>query len=109
MLATHPFTGSKHWVVLPALPHTHSGVIGLVWPGPGSQMPPFSPLAQVYCAKGGFAEQYVCTTVPPVWVQSSAAAAASGGPASGGAVQGSARHDHAPPEQVHCSPQPVGG
>jgi hypothetical protein len=87
MLATHPFEGSKHWAVLPGLPHRHSGVVGLVSPGPGSQMAPFSPLVHVYCAKGGFAEQNVWTTVPPVCVQRSAVEASD--PASGGsATQG---------------------
>jgi hypothetical protein len=99
MLGTHPFTGSKHWPVLPGVPHMHSGVVGLFSPGPGSQMAPFSPLVHVYCAKGGFAEQNVSTTVPPVWVQSSPAGEASGGPASGGSsAQGGAGG--------HC--QPVG-
>jgi hypothetical protein len=77
----------------------HSGVVGF-WFGPGSQMAPFSPLVQVYCAKGGFAKQYVSTTVPPVWVQSSAAGPASGGPASGGSsTQGGAGG--------HCQPVAV--
>jgi hypothetical protein len=82
-VATHPFTGSKHWEVLPRVPQMHSGVVGVVSPGPGSQMPsPLSPVVHVYSAKGGFAEQYVWMTAPPVWVQSAALAPASVGPAS---------------------------
>jgi hypothetical protein len=40
-------------------------------------MAPFSPVAQVYCWKGGFAKQNVSTTLPPVFVQSAARASVS--------------------------------
>ncbi len=50
---THPLVGSKQ-----SEPgHSHSGVAGGPSPGPGSQIAPFSPVAHVYWAKGGLAEQ----------------------------------------------------